>query len=161
MSDKPSGIDDLIFLNNYKISITPSFFNILKNCQCCEKHKLNFPTNEKDIKNFYCEKKANNRKQKYKGPKAGQLCICPCRHIARDICRKMHEEYFENDSMSDSSESLASNDSERSSESNSSGSLNDFIVKDNINPRIQKKLDKIKNQLRKSKFKNNINNNNE
>ena len=47
----------------------------LKNCTCCERHRINFP--------IFGQKNTNVTKTKTKN-----VCTCPCRHIARHICRE-------------------------------------------------------------------------
>ena len=85
----------------------------LNNCTCCKRHKINFPIlgqtlGSKDYKCNYMDKS----------------CNCPCRHIARHICREwdfIHEVEDINTDTENSAES---------GEEDSDGSLEDFIVKD-------------------------------
>ncbi len=111
----------------------------LKNCTCCERHKINFPVlGQRLVSKEYTPNNSN---------KGG--CKCPCRHIARHICREwdlIHE--VEELSSEDSSES----DSEDSSESDSAGSLEDFIVQDyGFNKKERKELDRALDKFRGKK----------
>jgi hypothetical protein len=48
----------------------------LTDCGCCERHKINFPVIGNPIKfNLFKDRGTN-------------VCKCPCRHIARHICRE-------------------------------------------------------------------------
>lgn len=82
----------------------------LNNCSCCERHRINFPI-------------LGNRivSKEYTGNFPQKECKCPCRHIARHICREW-------DTVNDVDDCETSD--EESEESDSTGSLEDFIVPD-------------------------------
>jgi len=104
----------------------------LNNCSCCERHKINFPTlgNRIVFKEY-----TSNYTQKE--------CKCPCRHIARHICREW-------DTVNEVDECETSE--EESEESDSTGSLEDFIVPDEgFNKRERKKLDRALQHFRGKK----------
>ena len=88
----------------------------LVNCKCCKKHKFNFPTLE-------CELPTLDKPEEYNT--WGCDCDCPCRHIARHLCREW-DLINEVDVINTDSEV---EDSEES-EVNSDDSINDFIVSD-------------------------------
>ncbi len=105
----------------------------LNNCTCCKRHKINFPILgqrlvSKEYQTNYTEKE----------------CKCPCRHMARHICREwelIHEV-----------EEVDTEDSEESDEEDSAGSLEDFIVPDSGFKRKERKaLDKALNKFRGKK----------
>ena len=85
-------------------------------CKCCKKHKFNFPTLE-------CELPTLDKPEEYNT--WGCDCDCPCRHIARHLCREW-DLINEVDVINTDSEV---EDSEES-EVNSDDSINDFIVSD-------------------------------
>lgn len=103
----------------------------LTNCSCCERHRINFPSIGNPIKYNLFKRETVN------------ACKCPCRHIARKICKEWE---LENDIRD------IDNLSERStSESGSDNSLNDFIVPDKgLTRKEKKKLNKITDRLRKN-----------
>lgn len=86
----------------------------LVNCKCCKKHKFNFPTLE-------CELPTLPKPEEYNS--WGCDCDCPCRHIARHICREWD---IVNEVDEINTESAETEDSEVDSED----SINDFIVSD-------------------------------
>lgn len=94
----------------------------LTKCKCCKRHKINFPVIGNPIKfNLF---KDNTPK----------VCDCPCRHIARHICREWE--------LINEVEDLTSEDF--SEDSDSTGSLEDFIVPDKgFTKKTRKKLDKL------------------
>ena len=97
----------------------------LNNCTCCERHRINFP-----ILGQYNEYICNYETHKD--------CKCPCRHIARQICRKWDLIHKVED-ICDSTDI-----SDESDEENSAGSLEDFIVPDSgFKKKERKLLDKI------------------
>ena len=102
----------------------------LKNCVCCERHKINFPILGNPIKtNLF----------KDTTPKT---CSCPCRHIARQICREWDRVNEVDDIGSE----------EYSEDSDSTGSLEDFIVPDEgLKKKECKELEKILNNYRDKK----------
>jgi hypothetical protein len=104
----------------------------LNNCSCCERHKINFPI----LGNRIVSKEYTvNFPQKE--------CKCPCRHIARMICREW-ELVNEVDECETSDE--------ESEESDSTGSLEDFIVPDEgITKKERKKLDRALQHFRGKK----------
>jgi len=55
----------------------------LTNCSCCDRHCENFPRLGEKVKD-----KPTNFKFKF-----GDFCKCPCRHIARHICREWDNIY--------------------------------------------------------------------
>jgi len=87
----------------------------LVNCRCCERHRFNFPTLECDLPTS----------PKPKREKTDITCDCPCRHIARHLCREW-DRVNEVDVINTDSEV---EDSEES-EADSDDSINDFIVSD-------------------------------
>ena len=104
----------------------------LKNCTCCERHRINFPVlGQKLVSKEYTTNYS-------KGD-----CKCPCRHISRHICREwdlIHE-------VED-----IDNSSEESDEEDSAGSLEDFIVPDSgLKGKERKKLDRVLNKFRGKK----------
>ena len=105
----------------------------LSNCTCCEKHRLNFPIlgNKLVARDKY--------KENY-----GEGCKCPCRHIARHLCREW-ELINEVEDISDTEDS-------EESEEDSFGSLEDFIVEDKgFTKKERKKLDKALDAFRGKK----------
>lgn len=102
----------------------------LKNCFCCERHKINFPSIGNPVKYNLIKNNTPN------------ACKCPCRHISRIICgewEKIHE--------------VEDLDSEEISEdSDSAGSLENFIVPDEgFTKKERKKLDRALQQFRGKK----------
>lgn len=106
----------------------------LKNCTCCERHRINFPIlNQKLVSK---EPSLNYTEKK---------CNCPCRHIARHICRKWDSIY--------KVEEISSEDSEESDEEDSAGSLEDFIVPDSgFKKKERKALDRALDKFRGKKI---------
>ena len=103
----------------------------LRNCKCCERHRFNFPTLGSSLPKF------NNKN-------TNKECKCPCRHIAREICRKW-DEIHEVESINTESEISSYSD-------DTPGSLEDFIVEDEgFNKKERKKLDKIIKKFEKRK----------
>lgn len=99
----------------------------LKNCACCDRHKINFPSIGNPVK--YSLTKNDTPK----------TCKCPCRHIARMICREWE--------LVNEVEDLESDDV--SEDSDSTGSLEDFIVPDEgFTKKERKKLDRALNHFR-------------
>lgn len=102
----------------------------LTNCVCCERHKINFPSIGNPVKYTLFKNNTPN------------VCQCPCRHIARMICREWElvnevEETFRQ---------------EISEDSDSTGSLEDFIVPDEgFTKKERKKLDRALNHFRGKK----------
>ena len=107
----------------------------LKSCNCCDEHRLNFPTLGWPLTNFNKDKKIVQKD-----------CKCPCRHIARHICR----EWDLINEVEDLDASSCDDDYEDSGESDdSSGSLKDFIVQDDgINKKDRKELNKVLKKIR-------------
>lgn len=107
----------------------------LKNCTCCERHRINFPVLGTQI---VSKKYIDNVEEKT------ETCSCPCRHMARHICREwdlIHEV-----------EDIGTEDSEESDEEDSAGSLEDFIVPDHgFNKKQRKTLDKALDKFRGKK----------
>ncbi len=108
----------------------------LKNCTCCERHKINFPILGQRIV---------SKEYTTNYPKSD--CKCPCRHMARHICRKwdlIHEVEDIDVSTYDSSES---------GDEDSAGSLEDFIVPDSgFKKKERKMLDRALDKFRGKKF---------
>jgi|TARA_B110001450_G_scaffold224439_1_gene222057 hypothetical protein len=102
----------------------------LTNCSCCGRHRINFPSIGNPIKsNLF----------KDTTPKT---CSCPCRHIARQICR----EWGRINEVDDI------NSEEYSEDSDSAGSIEDFIVPDEgLKKKERKELEKILNNYRDKK----------
>lgn len=97
----------------------------LRNCECCVRHKLNFPT-------IGCNIVAFDRHK----IKEINVCKCPCRHIARHLCRE-----WELVNEVDDTSSISSTDS--SEEIVSSDSIFDFIDEDEgFTKKERKQLDK-------------------
>jgi len=105
----------------------------LNNCTCCSRHRVNFPILgqrlvSKEYQTNYTEKD----------------CKCPCRHMARHICREwdlIHEV-----------EEVDTEDSEESDEEDSAGSLEDFIVPDKgFKKKERKALDRALDKFRGKK----------
>jgi hypothetical protein len=98
----------------------------LTDCGCCERHKINFPVIGNPIKfNLFKDRGTN-------------VCKCPCRHIARHICREWD--------LVNEVEDLTSEDF--SEDSDSTGSLEDFIVPDKgLKTREKKKLNNVLKKL--------------
>lgn len=89
----------------------------LVKCKCCARHKINFPTLE-------CKLPTSNELiLSYKTTNSCE-CECPCRHIARHICREWDVLNEVEDIYSD--EEI----SEDSDEETSYNSMDDFIVED-------------------------------
>tara|TARA_B110000444_G_C18241984_1_gene323497 strand:+ start:20 stop:445 length:426 start_codon:yes stop_codon:yes gene_type:complete len=105
----------------------------LNNCTCCERHRVNFPIlGQRLVSKEYTTNYS-------KGD-----CKCPCRHMARHICREwdlIHEV-----------EEIGTEDSEESDEEDSAGSLEDFIVPDREFRRKERKtLDRTLDKFRGKK----------
>lgn len=100
----------------------------LRKCNCCNIHRENFPTIGSVLPAFDSEKL-----------KRTKACTCPCRHIARHICREWDRLNEVEDISTD----------EYSEESDSEGSLVDFIVPDKMSKKERKELDKALKQFRK------------
>lgn len=105
----------------------------LNNCTCCERHRINFPIlGQRIVSKEYTTNYPKNE------------CGCPCRHIARHICRKwdlIHEV-----------EDIGTEDSEESDEEDSAGSLEDFIVPDSgFKKKERKALDRALDKFRGKK----------
>ena len=84
----------------------------LVKCKCCKKHKFNFPTLE-------CKLPALPKPDDYEDSQ----CNCPCRHIARHLCREWDLIHEVDEIDTDEKES-------EDSEIDSEDSINDFIVSD-------------------------------
>lgn len=113
----------------------------LKNCTCCQRHRIDFPVLGRKL-----VPTKNNYNLNYSTDSVEKTCECPCRHIARHICRRwdlIHEV-----------EDISTNDSDKSEE-DSSGSLEDFIVYDEgFSKKERKTLDKaLKNFRGKKKLR--------
>lgn len=103
----------------------------LNRCSCCERHKINFPIlGNQIVANEY----AHNHAEKE--------CKCPCRHIARHLCREW-------DTVNEVDECETSEEEE--SDSDSTGSLEDFIVPDKMSKKERKHLDRTLERLRGKK----------
>ena len=109
----------------------------LNNCTCCKRHKMNFPIlGQKIVSKEYTTNYS-------KGD-----CKCPCRHIARHICREW-ELIHEVEDID-----VSTKDSEESDEEDSAGSLEDFIVPDSgFKKKERKALDRVLDNFRSKKFK--------
>lgn len=106
----------------------------LNNCSCCERHRINFPI----LGNRIVSKEYTSN-----FPQKEINCKCPCRHIARHICREW-------DTVNEVDECETSE--EESEESDSTGSLEDFIVPDEgFTKKERKKLDRALNHFRGKK----------
>jgi hypothetical protein len=105
----------------------------LNNCTCCERHKNNFPIlGLKIVSNEY-EKNYTEK-----------VCKCPCRHIARHICREWE--------LIHQVEDISTSAEESENEEDSTGSLEDFIVPDSgFKKKERKALDKALNNFRGKK----------
>ena len=112
----------------------------LTKCMCCDRHKNNFPT-------LGCNLPTSDRKVI-----SALVCDCPCRHIARHICREW-------DNINEV-EDIDDTDSEEESVDDSYNSMDDFIVSDDeteykFTKKARKELDKAlqsfrgKNSLRR------------
>lgn len=105
----------------------------LNNCTCCKRHRINFPI---------LGQRLVSKEYTTNYPKSE--CECPCRHIARHICREwdlIHEV-----------EDIGTEDSEESDEEDSAGSLEDFIVPDSgFKKKERKALDRALNKFRGKK----------
>lgn len=101
----------------------------LKNCKCCATHRLDFPTLGSVLPHCNSEK-----------IKIEKECKCPCRHIAREICRKWE--------IVNEVEDIT-NSEEMSEDSESSGSLKDFIVEDTgLSKKTRCKFNKVLSMFR-------------
>ena len=101
----------------------------LSNCNCCEEHSKNFPTLGNPLPDF-----------KYISFKMEKNCKCPCRHIARHLCREWETINEVDDLESEETES----------DTDSDGSLKDFIVEDSgLKKREREELDKVLKKLKK------------
>jgi len=85
--------------------------NELADCRCCERHVFNFPALE-------CKLPALPKPDNFINPD----CNCPCRHIARHVCREWD--------LINEVEDLESDENSDESEVDSEDSINDFIVSD-------------------------------
>lgn len=62
--------------------------NILNNCNCCDKHKINKPKNLVPWVELP-DNNGINTQTSNTNPETGELyCKCDCRHLCRFICRK-------------------------------------------------------------------------
>lgn len=109
----------------------------LVNCRCCERHKFNFPTLE-------CKLPALPKLGDFKNSE----CSCPCRHIARHVCREWD--------LVNEVEELGSDESSEDSDVDSEDSINDFIVSDDeteykFNKEARNELRKIVDSLKGKK----------
>ena len=105
----------------------------LINCTCCKRHRVNFPVLGQDIKSKPLMKSETETE-----------CKCPCRHIARHICREW-------DLIHDV-ENISDEDSFESEDEDSAGSLEDFIVPDKgFKKKDRKHLDKALDKFRGKK----------
>lgn len=105
----------------------------LVNCNCCERHKICFPVLGLELSKFDSTK-----------IKVDNACKCPCRHIARHICREWE--------LINEVENVDTEDSTESEEEDSTGSLEDFIVPDKGFKRKERKaLDKALDKFRGKK----------
>jgi hypothetical protein len=86
----------------------------LVNCKCCIKHKFNFPTLECDLPTLPKPEEYNNW---------GCECDCPCRHIARHLCREW-------DLVNEVDQINSDEETSEYSEVDSDDSIHDFIVED-------------------------------
>ena len=110
----------------------------LKNCNCCERHKINFPVLGQDIKSKPSKPETEMEME------MEMNCKCPCRHIARHICREW-------DLIHDV-ENISEEDSFESEDEDSAGSLEDFIVPDKgFKKKDRKHLDKALDKFRGKK----------
>ena len=76
------------FEENFDKNQADYIMSYITKCNCCNRHKEKRPTLE-DYRNGYCpEYKTSIINLKYN-------CRCPCRHIARDICRIMNDEILD------------------------------------------------------------------
>ena len=85
----------------------------LVNCKCCKRHKFNFPTLECDLPTS----------PKIKTEKTDITCDCPCRHIARHLCREW-------DLVNEVDVIDTDEETSEESEADSDDSIHDFIVED-------------------------------
>ena len=112
----------------------------LRKCNCCERHKQDFPKLGKgEIPKF-------NEKRK----RTVNDCKCPCRHISRHLCKEWDSiNEVEDIEESDSDEDSDDEDYEESGEEENS--LDDFIVPDDgLTVKDRKKLDKVLRKMLKS-----------
>jgi hypothetical protein len=129
----------------------------LRNCTCCERHKLNFPND--DVK---WEDISQSESSEFN--LTVSECDCTCRYISRLIYKHIYEESssdcsdcsdysYETLEDSDGSESLGSEDSDRSEDSEETDSDDSFIVKDDGMPSaVRRKLDKLTYSLSRGKL---------
>ena len=100
----------------------------LTKCSCCSRHRINFPILSRNNTTYYSQNNENGTCE--------HECMCPCRHIARYICKKwdiIHEV-----------EDIGDTSDEESSSDDSAGSLEDFIVPDEgLNNRERNRLNKL------------------
>ena len=61
----------------------------LVECDCCKRHKLNFP---KKLEHWVETPETSRARECCGGP--GDMCACPCRHIARFMCRQISKMEF-------------------------------------------------------------------
>lgn len=105
----------------------------LNNCTCCKRHRVNFPI---------LGQKLVSKEYTPNYPKSE--CKCPCRHMARHICREWD--------LIHGVEDILTEDSEESDEEDSAGSLEDFIVPDRGFKKKQRKtLDRALDKFRGKK----------
>ena len=103
----------------------------LKNCTCCERHRMNFPM-------LGCKPDHKNTLNSIEND-----CKCPCRHIARHICKEWELIHEVEDIRSEE---------EISDDEDSGNSLNDFIVPDKgFKKKERKEMDKALNMFRGKK----------
>ncbi len=126
-----------------KVDTTKNYFENIQNmecipedlrkCKCCEIHRKDFPTLGSELPKFNGFKSFSVK-----------TCLCPCRHIAREICREW-DRINEVENLS-----TAEEDSEESD--GSFGSLEEFIVEDSgLSKKERKKLDKALDMFRGKK----------
>lgn len=105
----------------------------LRKCKCCEIHRKDFPTLGSELPKFNECKRFSEK-----------TCLCPCRHIAREICREW-DRVHEVENLS-----TAEEDSEESE--GSFGSLEEFIVEDSgFTKKERKRLDRALDMFRGKK----------
>lgn len=102
----------------------------LTKCNCCARHKNNFPTLGSALSTYNKNKKRNRNG-----------CECPCRHIARHLCREWDVIHEVEDIQSESD-----NESDNESEYDS---MDDFIIEDDgFTEKERKQLDKILKKIK-------------
>lgn len=77
-----------------KPNIAQYLLDKLNDCNCCIEHKKNRP----DVYDFWRETTSSRAKKAGNGDSCNNICLCACRHTARQICRTFTDNKMTNHS---------------------------------------------------------------